>query len=69
MRIGFDDLLIFLKNIISLEKKNLDEDILKLIVKIINHNLQKYVLNIDTFMGQNTNSLSRKSWFLIKLKQ
>ena len=34
MRISYDELLIFLKRVISMEEKVLDEDILKLIVKI-----------------------------------
>ena len=64
MRIGFDDLLIFLKNIISLEKKNLDEDILKLIVKISEGSVRDSLSLLDRiFLSENdeNNKLDLKS--------
>ncbi len=64
MRINFDELLAFLKKVISLEKKILSEDVLKLIVRLSEGSVRDSLSLLDRVLlsaGENENKLDLKS--------
>ena len=64
MRISFDELLAFLKKVISLEKKTLNEDVLKLIVRLSEGSVRDSLSLLDRILlnaDENENKLDLKS--------
>ena len=66
MRIGFDELLNFLKKVISMEEKNLDEDVLKLIVKMSEGSVRDSLSLLDRIILNENNENSQSK---LDLKQ